>query len=163
MTSPVYQPSLWEYRSPLDGPAAYDTLKLSHSEWISIVEHIKMIGQKPNPAAARRKHARDEALGLLKIVIHVAQPGGSTTRLIARSHDLSPNGLGFIHGMYLHPNSSCICWLRHASLGLTPIGGTIRWCRHITGVVHMSGVQLDDTIKVSDYLTCPIMEDEAEE
>ncbi|MFN3167822.1 MAG: PilZ domain-containing protein [Phycisphaeraceae bacterium] len=136
------------------GPVAFDTLKLSHAEWIEIVEHIKRIGAQQRDGATQRQHARAEALGLLQLVIEVSQPGGTDMRLIARSHDLSANGLGFIHGMYLYPGSAVTCWLRHAAKGLTPIPGAIRWCRHIKGRVHLSGVQLDEVIRVADFMPC---------
>jgi hypothetical protein len=147
-------PRLLSTRREADQPVAFDTLKLTHNEWIEIVEHIKRIGAQQRENAIRRRHARAEALGLLQLVIEITQPGGTEMRLIARSHDLSANGLGFIHGMYLHPGSACTCWMRHAAKGLTPIPGTIRWCRHITGRVHLSGVQLDEVIRVADYLPC---------
>ena len=150
------------YRSSqVDQPVAFDSLKLSHGEWVSVVEHIKRIGAGQRDGEPRRQHARAEALGLLQLVIEVTQPGGTDLRLIARSHDLSANGLGFIHGMYLYPNSPCTCWLRHAARGLTPIAGTIRWCRHISGRIHLSGVELDEHIRIEDYLPCPIEDDQS--
>ena len=137
---------------PESQPAAIDTLKLSHGEWVAVVEKIKRISANDAASATQRQHARAEALGLLQLVIEIQQPGGTDLRLIARSHDLSPSGLGFIHGMYLYPGSPCTCWMRHVTEGLTPIVGTIRWCRHIAGRVHLSGVQLDKQIKVADYM-----------
>lgn len=139
-----------------DQPIAYDSLKLSHAEWIEVVEQIKRISASERKAEPRRQHARAEALGLLQLVIEISQPGGTDIRLIARSHDLSSRGVGFIHGMYLYPDSPCVCWLRHASLGMTPIPGKIRWCRHISGRIHLSGVQLDEVIRVQDYMPCPL-------
>nr|MBX2851473.1 hypothetical protein [Phycisphaeraceae bacterium] len=141
---------------------ALDTLKFSHNEWISVVEHIKRISSGAPPESGDRRHyGRAEALGLLQIVIEVTQPGGTNLRLLARSHDLSVRGLGFIHGMYLHPDSPCICWMRHVAKGITPIAGSIRWCRHITGRIHLSGVNLDEEIRISDYLVCESDEETA--
>ncbi len=142
-------------KSSNDPPVAIDTLKLSHGEWIAVIEQIKRIGATDRESDARRQYARAEALGLIQLIIEISQPGGTDMRLLARSHDLSNNGLSFIHGMYIHPNSLCTCWMRHVSQGLKPITGTIRWCRHVSGRIHLSGVQLDEAIRVEDYLACP--------
>lgn len=151
-SSPSGQGGTSNDRGGTSPPVAIDTLNLSHNDWIVVVEQIKRISAAERPGDVRRQHARAEALGLLQLVIEVRQPGGTDLRLIARSHDLSAGGLGFIHGMYIYPESPCTCWLRHAAKGLTPINGHIRWCRHISGRIHLSGVQLDEEIRVEDYL-----------
>jgi len=133
--------------------SVFDGLKLTHQQWVSVVERIKQVSaDEASKATAHRSHARSEALGLFQIKMQIEQPGGSSTRLLARSHDLSPKGLGFIHANYIHPQSRCICHLRHMSKGITPIPGTIRWCRHVLGAIYMSGVELDNVISISDYM-----------
>lgn len=131
---------------------AVDPLNISHNRWVEEVEFIKgMLSADANVP----RHARAEALGLLQFNMDLHRVGGSQVRIVARSHDLRPDSLRFIHSRYLHAGASVICWMRHAANGLTPIPGTIKQCEFVRGVVHISTVQLDQNIALSDYLACP--------
>ena len=134
-----------------------DTLNISHNRWVEEVEFLK--GTLSADSGNVSRHARAEALGLLQFNMDIHRIGGSQVRIVARSHDLKPDSLRFIHGQYLHQGASVVCWMRHAANGLTPIRGRIHSCEHSRGIIHVSTVLLEDQIALTDYLACLPEED----
>lgn len=130
-----------------------DSLSISHNRWVEEVEFLK--GTLSADSGNVSRHARSEALGLLQFNMDIHRIGGSHVRIVARSHDLKPDSLKFIHGQYLHQGASVVCWMRHAANGLTPIRGRIHSCEYARGIVHVSTVHLEDQIALTDYLACP--------
>jgi hypothetical protein len=129
-----------------------DPLNITHNQWVEEVEFIKGLLSADSNVP---RHARAEALGLLQFNMDIHRVGGSHVRVVARSHDLKPESLKFIHSRYMHAGTSVVCWMRHAAHGLTPIRGKVQSCEFSRGVVHISTVLLEDQITVSNYLACP--------
>lgn len=129
-----------------------DPLNISHNRWVEEVEFIKGLVSADSNVP---RHARAEALGLLQFNMDLHRVGGSHVRIVARCHDLKPDSLKFIHSRYLHVGASVVCWMRHAANGLTPNRGVIKSCEFARGVIHVSTVQLEDEIQLTDYLACP--------
>ena len=136
-----------------------DPLNISHSRWVEEVEFLKGLLSADSNVP---RHARSEALGLLQFNMDIYRIGGSHVRIVARCHGLKPDSLKFIHSRYLHTGAEVVCWMRHAAYGLTSVSGRVRDCAFSRGVVHVSTVQLDNDITVSDYLACPPDEDETD-
>jgi len=143
----------WGMRSSASQMQAIDTLNMSHAVWIEEVENLQGI-QRYGPNSVSR-HARAEALGLLQFNIDLRRDDGSQVRMVARSHDIRPRSLQILFGRYVHPNSECICWMRHAAEGFTPLYGRVMLCDHVRGIVHVCLIQLYEPIDVSNYLSCP--------
>jgi len=131
---------------------AIETLRLSEKQWDEVVAVIKSGQVSHVKSASRRRYARSTSLGLIPVVIEIEQPGGTVNTIISRGYDISSGGLGMVHGRFLHPGSKVVCWLRHASKAVVPVTGTIRWCKHVTGMAHMSGVQFDRTINEYEHM-----------
>lgn len=144
------------YHHPEGQPDAYETLRLSRKEWDHILALLKSGMRMNDDYDDKREHARYVALDLMKIVIQVTDPGGCQASIVVHGYDISAKGIGLVHGRYLYPGSRCVCWLRHASKGVLPISGTLRWCRHVRGMVHMSGVELDEPVDIEQLAVAPI-------
>lgn len=133
-------------------PEAVDSLRFTPKEWDEILVLIERGTKAELESEQRRKHDRTRGMGLMQVVVELNDPGGTSAAIVARGHNMSPGGIGIIHGRYVYPGTVCTCWLRHTSKGMTPIQGTVRWCRHLQGMVHLSGVEFNEVIEVSDYI-----------
>lgn len=129
---------------------AIESLRLSDKQWEQVVSAIRESQNKRTQC--RRVHPRSEDMGLASVVLEIKQPGGTKSTLLANGYDLSASGVGVIHGQYLYPGSECTCWLPHASEGMKALVGKARWCRHITGAAHMSGIQFKQIINEFEYI-----------
>jgi len=133
-------------------PQTIDTLKLSPTQWKQLQFSIKKMQVATEQFACYRTHHRADDLNLMQVPIEVFQPGGTMSYILARAINISTGGLGYFHGRFVYPESRCTVWLRHAAEGMVPIHGTIRWCKHFSGAVHLSGLEFDDNIDVFRYL-----------
>lgn len=133
-------------------PESVDTLKLSPNQWRKVRQALKSKRLLQSEAQSMRRHHRHDELDMMQIVIEVVQPGGTISHVLARAQNISTSGIGFFHGRFIYSESRCTVWLKHAVDGLTPLSGTIRWCTHLVGNVHISGLELDDQIDVFRYL-----------
>jgi len=133
--------------------AAHDTLKLSHADWIAVVEQMMASSGREVDFQASR-HGRAEELGLLQITMRIEQPGGNTRPLIARCHDVGQDGMHFIHSHFIYPGSKAVCTMRSATRGSVQVSGFTANCKQISGAIHASWIKFVEQIEVGEFLTC---------
>jgi len=107
--------------------------------------------QRLATSANQRMHQRLTYLdhNVALIVLH---PGGFKSHLIVSARNLSERGIGFLHGGYVHGGSQVQIALRRLDGELTPIRGTVRSCRHLSGMIHEIGVEFEMPIDVGQYI-----------
>ena len=86
------------------------------------------------------------------IPFEVDHPGGTVSRLLVASRNLSAGGFSFMHGGYLHPDSTCRLVLRKLDGTPVPISGQIASCRHLQGSTHEIGVRFLQRVEPSDFM-----------
>ena len=91
--------------------------------------------------------------GLVPFIFSLAEGEDTTGHKMVYLHNISPKGLGLIHIGQLNPGMLCACWPRDtAKRPECTLPGAVRWCRQLTGHIYMSGIELDCTIDVGQYL-----------
>lgn len=95
----------------------------------------------------RRFEYRQRDIGL-----KVEHLGGGSSQLLVSGRNLSSGGIGFLHGAYLHPGSTCQLELVTTRGQLEHVSGKVVSCRHVEGIVHEVGVQFDRRIEPSHFV-----------
>lgn len=108
-------------------------------------------GAEKDPGRCKRQHARLEYRAM-DIAVSVTHPGGSRSRLLVCSRNLSAGGIGFIHGGYLHPGTECSMILMRRNGTPLALVGTVRHCRHLQGSIHEIGIQFANEIDPTSIL-----------
>jgi CheY-like chemotaxis protein len=100
---------------------------------------------EPETAKCKRQHARLEYRAL-DIAVSVTHPGGSRSRLLVCSRNLSAGGIAFLHGGFLHPGTECSMVLIRRDGTPLAVMGNVRHCRHLQGSVYEIGIQFNREI-----------------
>jgi PilZ domain-containing protein len=126
-----------------------DTLKLSDEQWRALAEKI----EHDDPyVTCQRAHPRIAYRKLSQIAVAVLKPDGQWAKYIVRSRDLSPGGIGFIHGTYLHADSHCRVILKDCQGQVVCLEGVVKRCELVQGTAHDIGVQFNEAINVGHFI-----------
>lgn len=90
---------------------------------------------------------RQEILIIITSYAYVGFP--EATRFVARSHDVSPDGIGLLYGGYMHSGTRClVTMINQRRYGLS-VKGTIVRCRHVRGNIHEIGIKFDQQVDLA--------------
>jgi len=126
-----------------------DTLRLNDEQWRALSEKLER--EDPN-VSGQRKHRRVAHGKLSQIAVAVRQVGGDWAKYIVRSRDLSPGGIGFIHGSFVHLGSECRVILKDCHGQVVRLDGIIKRCELVEGTAHDVGVQFNEEINVAGFV-----------
>jgi len=134
-----------------DGPTQFiDTLKLSDEQWSELSDELKRFSSSDG---GQRKHKRIPFRTLSQIAVTIQKPDESWSKYIVRSRDLSPGGIGFIHGSYVHTGSPCRVILKDLSGELACLEGVVRRCDLLLGRAHIIGVKFNEEIVLTNFIS----------
>ncbi len=126
-----------------------DTLHLSDEQWRTLSEKL----DRDNlGVTGKRRYQRISYRKLAQLAIAVQQPNGEWAKYVVRSRDLSPSGIGFIHGTYIHPGSECRVILKDCHGQVACLNGVIKCCRLVEGIAHNVGVQFNEEINIASFV-----------
>lgn len=126
-----------------------DTLHLSDEQWRTLAERL----DHDDPyTTGQRRHQRIAYRKLAQIAVAILQPGGKWAKYIVRSRDLSPGGIGFIHGSYIYLGSECRVILKDCNEQVTCLDGVVKRCELLEGTAHDVGVQFNEEIDVEQFI-----------
>lgn len=126
-----------------------DTLHLSDEKWISL---SRKLDQEVPDFVDQRKHPRLSYRKLSQVAVAIKPPEGKWVKYIVRSRNLSPGGIGFIHGAYLHIGSKCLIILKDCHSQVVCIEGRIKRCELIEAPAHDIGVQFNEQIDIDNFV-----------
>ncbi|MEM6260289.1 MAG: PilZ domain-containing protein [Planctomycetota bacterium] len=129
-----------------------DTLRLSDSEWYECVSEMDREAARNNSHQSKRAHERLPYRNLLQVLITVRNYCGRLQYFNSRPYDLSENGIGFLHGAYMHVGTHIELQLMHRLTGMTKVRATVRSCAHIKNKIHRVGAEFEEPIEINDYL-----------
>ncbi len=132
-----------------DSDGLIDTLCLSDEQWQAL---SKKLDQIVPCETSRRTHKRVSYRKLAQIAVAIQMPDGKWAKYIVRSRDLSPGGIGFIHGAYIHVGSQCRVILKDREGKVVCLEGVVRHCDYLSGTAHDVGVQFDKPINLRPFL-----------
>lgn len=121
---------------------------LSHLDEASRSQEQSVISRGRNKRATPRLSFRAANIALI-----ANHPGRSTSKIICCSRNISENGLGVVHGGFLHPGTRCHVALPKASGERVVIEGEVVNCRHVSGQLHEIGIKFSSPINLQDFMT----------
>jgi PilZ domain len=126
-----------------------DTLRLSDEQWRTLSEKL----DRDDPyLTGQRRYRRITYRKLAQIAVAVRQSGGEWAKYVVRSRDLSPGGIGFIHGSYIYLGSECRVILKDCHGRVVCLEGVVKRCELIDGTAHDVGVQFNEEIDVESFV-----------
>ncbi len=108
--------------------------------------------QNTSPHAVRRKSDRRPLPEGVGVTACITQPGGSSGHYLVRGLNLSDNGIGFIHGGFVHCGSRTVVTLITAEGERFSVNGTVKRCEYVTNGVHAVGVAFDAPFDLDGFL-----------
>ena len=126
-----------------------DTLQLSDEQWAELSAKLELFH---STEGGQRRHVRVPFRTLSQIAVAIQKPDQQWAKYIARSRDLSPGGIGFIHGTYVHPGSRCRVIVKDVDGKPACLEGTVRRCDLLMGRAHLVGVQFNEEIRMADFI-----------
>jgi CheY-like chemotaxis protein len=136
---------------PGDDPRCVDSLRLSEQERLEIIAQLDRqarFGRGSERRQEERQHYEDGG----GLVVRVQNPGGASVSYLVRARNLSTSGVGFLHGTFLYPGSSCTVRLTGTKGQPVEVAGKVARCQHVRGRVHEIGVLFRRPIRLGDYL-----------
>ena len=127
-----------------------DTLQLSDEQWAELSAKLELFH---SAEGGQRRHVRVPFRTLSQIAVAIQKPDEQWAKYIARSRDLSPGGIGFIHGTYVHPGCRCRVIVKDVDGKPTCLEGVVRRCDLLMGRAHVVGVELNEEIVMSRFIS----------
>ncbi len=126
-----------------------DTLRLTDEQWQALSSKLDqedpyMIGQRQHKRIIYRK--------LAQIAVAIQRPDGEWAKYAVRSRDLSPGGIGFIHGAFIYSGCACRVILKDSHDRVVCLDGSIKRCELVDGNAHHIGVQFEEPINLADFI-----------
>ena len=127
----------------------HDVLKLPTSEVERILQEL---AQSPQPSGSESaRETKRWNLQFQKFVVTLIDENRTKKHLVVVPRDLSTNGVGFLHGGFLHPGSRCFVSMRGNDGKGRSIAGNVVRCRLVRQHVHEVGVKFDDIINPREF------------
>jgi hypothetical protein len=128
-----------------------DLLRISNSDVDEIVTEIEQ-NDDPRRRTRRKDVERtDFREGAVLVVTHPDDPD-RRHRYRAIPIDLSATGLGFLHGMFLHPGTVCDIMLMTLSGHTETVRGVVARCELARGRVHKVGLKFARPLSISRFI-----------
>lgn len=86
------------------------------------------------------------------IIICIFHPGGTSSKFNVSPRNLSRNGIGFLHGNFIHKDTDCNVFLHKLNGQVVSIAGKIRRCIHLQGHIHEIGVEFQEEFNLADFI-----------
>lgn len=83
------------------------------------------------------------------VTVSIVNPGGNVVHYSVLPRNLSRNGVGFLHGRFVYPNSKCSITLETLDGETMTCEGEVVRCNHISGTIHEIGVRFASPIDLT--------------
>ncbi|RMH30505.1 MAG: response regulator [Planctomycetota bacterium] len=132
-----------------DGDGYIDTLRLSDAQLLELLDSLDHSGPSPeNADRPNRRSGSDIRLPFRHARLHLTidHPGGGQSPFVVAGRNLTPRGLGFLHGNFLHTGTMGKVNLPQTVGGFLPIRCTVIWCRHLRDHIHEAAIRFERPI-----------------
>jgi|GEM_PF-2498209 len=122
-----------------------DTLKSAHQEDLTIaLDRLQEpCADTKNSSRAFDRHIYNPPL---PVNVEMTQPGGIPATFVVRPVDLCDDGIGILHGGYVHPGTKAKVHLVTSDGEIVAVHGKVAHCRCLHGRIHFVGLQFDKLI-----------------
>lgn len=126
-----------------------DTLRLNEAQLREVLDSLDQ--EEPDEEdnwGRKRRDSRDLLLPFREpdLKLTIDHPGGGQSPFLIAGRNLTPHGLGFLHGNYLHKGTPGRLELPLTVGGFTSIRCTVIWCRHVRNHIHEAAVLFEQPI-----------------
>ncbi|MEM9417469.1 MAG: response regulator [Planctomycetota bacterium] len=126
-----------------------ETIRLSARDKQKLVDYIEQSGKKVvnNDRRALRVdfHGR-------KVLVTITNSHGQRVSHSVLPRNLSRNGIAFVHGRFVYPESRCHVTLPMQNGKWYAVEGEVRNCRHIQGIIHEIAIVFDESLNLNDFV-----------
>ncbi|MBB6429755.1 response regulator [Algisphaera agarilytica] len=126
-----------------------ETIRLSARDKQKLVDYIEHSGKKVinNDRRALRVdfHGR-------KVLVTITNNHGQRVSHSVLPRNLSRNGIAFVHGRFVYPESRCQVTLPMQNGKWYAVEGEVRTCRHIQGIIHEIAIVFDEPLNLNDFV-----------
>ena len=122
-------------------------------------ELVERLNRESCSGAPDTRRSYDRYLYRAGVVPYVCfRADGAQHRSVVFPRNISPEGLACLHRGYIHTGAEIHFVLpRHMGEPVI-VRGHIRWCRHVSKLLHEMGVQFIDTINPADFCDPSVIE-----
>ena len=129
-----------------------DALRISDAEWYECVQEMDLRAMAESDRENTRSEERQPYRNITKIIVSLRNYDGRMQQFKVRAYDLSPSGLGFLHGAYVYDNTPAELYMQHKTEGMARVPAMIVSCEHVKNRIHRVGAKFKEPIDLSDYL-----------
>jgi len=134
---------------PPDEPRI-STIKLPDAQRRLLIDKINECASRTVVAVERRGLRVAFNQGSVTLRVRQAESGWIAFDVTPRN--LSTNGLGFLHGRFVHPESRCEVELPLLSGGAVTMSGRVLSCRHMKKLVHEVALRFDQPVRLERHV-----------
>lgn len=134
-----------------------DTLRFNDEAYAGVTSYLDQLSES-NLEKVDRQEIRYPYRPAYLVKMKVMQPCGGVNYLLVRPRNLSVQGLGILHGGFLHPGTLCELELQTLSGETQRVKGKVRHCKLFTRHVHIIGICLREPLVLSEYLAPEVIE-----
>ena len=130
-----------------------DALRISDAEWQECVKEMdRRANSDDDGGHPNRAEPRQPYRNITKIIVSIRNYDGRQQHFQVRAYDLSPSGLGFLHGAYIYKDTPAELFMEHRTDGIVRVSAVIKSCVHVKKRIHRVGAQFEQPIELGDYL-----------
>jgi DNA-binding response OmpR family regulator len=141
-----------------DPKRRYNLVRLDRRQREDLLRRLDGSGGGSRPIHRNRRSEPRWPFHVDDVAVRIDHLGGGRSEFIVLARNLSSNGLGFIHGGFVHPKAICQMDLETIDGDLMTIKGRVVSCRHVQGTLHEVGVKFDETIDPTLFLNLDVDE-----
>jgi two-component system chemotaxis response regulator CheY len=130
--------------------APLTTLKMSARDQQKLIDYVEQSGRRT--IDEERRSLRVDFTGR-KALISIETGQGQKVEHAVLPRNLSRWGLAFVHGRFVYPNANCRVTMPMANGKWYVIDGVIRFCRHVSGIIHEVSVVFVEPVDLNDFVT----------
>jgi hypothetical protein len=93
------------------------------------------------------------------VKLSLEHPGHSHSVFSVWTRNLSKGGVSVLLGTFVHPGSRCEVQLPCVDGQVQPLLGVVRWSRLIEGVIHESGIEFEDELKLELFINVATLQE----
>lgn len=127
-----------------------DLVRVSAREVSKIIRDIEHRAARSESAKRRVEPRTDYRGGAILAIFHPKTEQQARFRVMPT--DLSPSGVGFLHGVFVHPGTICHVLLADVQGKPELVTGVVVHCELASGRVHKVGVRFDQSIDLSRFI-----------
>lgn len=135
-----------------DDQKILDILRLSDAQWRKLADTLRK-NTTHQATVEKRRHDRVEFVGRIGIALKYSEH--TWQKYVVFTRDISPTGLRFVHGGYLHVGAECRIVLATRTREVLCVDGVVKRCQYLQDRLHDVGVEFDAPIDIDCFVTDP--------